>query len=140
MNKVSLTGRIANDMEIKKTKNAKSILEFNIAVSRDRKNESGTYGVDFIRVACWEQRADFLNTYASKGTLIGLTGRIETNSYVNKEGQKVTQTYIQAEQVEILRQPNEKTEVKEQPKAKEPENDNFGGTSYGFEQEDLPFY
>lgn len=135
MNKVSITGRIANDLDIRKTQSNKSILEVSVAVSRERKNEDGKYPADFINVHLWEQKAEFLNNYAKKGTTIGITGRLETNNYVNKNGQRVYQVYILAESVEILNQPKEKESDETSV-----DSSKFGGTNLGFEQDDLPFY
>jgi len=112
VNKVSLTGRIANDLELKRTTTDKSVMEFNLAVKRDRKNASGEYPTDFIRVSAWEHNAEFLSKYARKGTMVGVTGRLETNSYDNKEGKKVTTTFITAETVEILAKPQEPKETR----------------------------
>ena len=137
MNKVQITGRIANELDIRKTQSNKSVLEISVAVNRERKDESGKYPADFIRVICWEQRAEFLNSYAKKGTLIGVSGRIETSNFVNRDGQKVYTTFITAEQVEILNQPKE-----ESPKE---DTSMFGGSRDGLadnivEDKDLPFY
>ena len=149
MNNVNLTGRIANNLDLRKTNSNKSVLELSIAVSRDRKDQNGNYPVDFLRVYCWEQKAEFLSKYAQKGTLIGVSGRIETSSYQDKNGNRVYQTYITATNVEILKQPESKEQPKEQPQNNvQPEqvpttNDNvydkFGGNSYGFDTDDLPF-
>ena len=105
MNKVCLTGRITKDLDIRKTQSGKSVLEFHIAIQRDRKNQNGEYLVDFIKVICWEQKADYLNSYAKKGTMVGVVGRIETNVFQNQEGKKVLDVFIQAENVEIINQP-----------------------------------
>lgn len=130
MNKAQLIGRISNDLEIRKTNSNKSILDINLAVKRDKEK------TDFIRVVCWEQRADYLNSYAKKGTLIAVVGRIETNTY-EKNGNKVYTTYITAEQVEILNQPKDKQVDEDTSK--------FGGSRSEavnsiIEPQDLPFY
>lgn len=130
MNIAELIGRISNDLEIRKTNSNKSILDINLAVKRDKEK------TDFIRVVCWEQRADYLNSYAKKGTLIAVVGRIETDTY-EKNGNKVYTTYITAEQVEILNQPKDK-QVDE-------DTNNFGGSRSEavnsiVEPQDLPFY
>lgn len=101
MNRAIIIGRISNDLELKKTLNNKSVLEFDVAVKKERKNDNGTYDADFIRVVCWEQKADFLSSYGKKGTLVGVSGRLETSSY-EKDGRKVYKTYITADSVEIL--------------------------------------
>ena len=110
MNKVSLTGRLTTDVELRKTATNKSVSKFSIAVDKDRKDADGNRGVDFIRVVAWESKADFLNNYAKKGTLLGVTGRVETNKYTGRDGVERTEVYVRAEQVEILKQPAEKTE------------------------------
>lgn len=105
MNKVSLTGRIANDLDLRKTKSNLSILSLNLAVRSNRKDDKGEYKTDFIRVRVWQQSAEYLNSYAGKGVLIGVSGRIETDSY-EKNGTTVYETYVVAEQVEILNKPD----------------------------------
>lgn len=128
MNNVNITGRISNDFELRKTNNNKSLLELSIAVNRERKGE-----VDFFKTVLWETKADYINSYAKKGTLIGVSGKLETNSYINKDGNKVYQTYILAEKVEILRQPADKNNEN---------NNNFGGNrsdSYKSIIDDLDF-
>lgn len=141
MNKILVTGRITNNLEIRKTQTNKSVVQFDLAVSRERKDDTGKYPVDYIRVNCWEQKAEFLSNYAGKGTLVGVTGRLETNSYVDKEGRKIKVTFILAESVEILRQPQEKTETTVDTKETElDDNGIFGGNNYGFTQDELPFY
>lgn len=102
MNKVNLTGRIANDLDMRMTQSGKAVLSFNIAVKKETKDENGNYQADFFRITAWEQCAKFLEKYAQKGTLIGVSGKLETNSYTNKYGNNVTDTYIKADQVEIL--------------------------------------
>lgn len=141
MNKVIITGRIANDLEIRKTPNNKSVLDLRIAVSRDYKDAEGNYPADFIKAVCWEQKADFISKYAQKGTMIGVSGRIQVNVYDDKNGQRVYDTYIQAEQVEILSQPREKEQPKEivqEPVRQEPIR--LGTETIVIDQDELPFY
>lgn len=140
MNKVIVTGRIANDIELEKTQSGTSRLNFNLAIKRDRKNQNGETVTDFIRICCWTQNAEYLSKYAKKGTKIGVSGRIETNNYTDLEGKKIYSTYITAESVEILNQP------------KEPEFDakedvhKLGGSrsdlanSVDLDSDNLPFY
>lgn len=109
MNKVILTGRITQDLEVRMTQSGSKVLSFSIAVKRETKDQNGEYPVDFIDVTCWEQKAEFLDRYASKGTLIGVCGRMETNTYQNQQGQKVKSTRVKADQVEILSIPKKET-------------------------------
>lgn len=120
MNKVSLTGRIANDLNLRKTRDGVSVLAFNLAVKRPYKKDT----TDFIKVSCFRQNADYLNQYAKKGTLIGVTGILMTNSYTNRDGNNVTSTEVAAEEVEIL-------ESKKQ--------DMMDTTGFEVDEDDLPF-
>lgn len=101
MNKVIFTGRIANDLEVKVTPSNKHVLEFDLAVRKTKEKSS------FFKVQCWEARADYLQSYATKGTLIGVVGTLEENRYVNKEQKTVKDIYVLVENVEILSSPKQ---------------------------------
>lgn len=134
MNRVCLTGRIANDLELRKTQSGKSFLDFGLAVRRDRKDANGEYQADFFRVSVWEHNAEYLNNYAKKGTQIAVMGRLSTNTFEGKDG-KVTYTFVTADGVEILSYPKNKEDTS-----------NFGGKasksgeSLSLQPDDLPFY
>lgn len=134
MNKVCLVGRISTELEIKKTSTGKSLLDFNLAVKRDYKNDEGKYDADFIHIKAWGGSADYLAKYGMKGSLIEVAGKIVVNEYQNSEGKKVTSVYVQVDGTEILAQPQEK------------KKDNFGGIasksseSVDISPDELPFY
>lgn len=106
MNKVCLTGRIANDLDMRQTINGKSVMDISVAVD-DGKNAKGEKVASFIPVTVWNGSAEYLNNYAHKGTLISVAGRIKVDSY-EQDGQKRKKVYVTAENVEILAQPQEK--------------------------------
>lgn len=140
MNKITLTGRITDALELKKTTNDKSVIEFTIAVTRPFKREEA----DFIRVQLWNQNADFLAQYARKGTLIGVEGNLRVDQY-EKDGNKHYKTYVQGERCEILSQPAEKKETKpvetSEPVQTITREQGMGGTTFdGISPDDLPFY
>lgn len=132
MNKVCLTGRISTELEIKKTSTGKSLLDFNLAVKRDYKNEEGKYDADFIHIKAWGGSADFLGRYAMKGSLIEVSGKIVVNEYQNSEGKKVTSVYVQTDSTEILSQPQKKDNF-ERIESKSSE-------SVDISPDELPFY
>lgn len=85
MNSVNLIGRMTKDPELKeygKGKNAGSVVRFTLAVQRDRDN------ADFISCVAFGGTAELIDTYFSKGTLFGVSGRIQTGSYEDKDGNK----------------------------------------------------
>lgn len=110
MNRVELSGKIANDIELRKTATNKSVVNFALAVKKNTKNENGEREVDFIDVIVWEQSAEYLNNYACKGATIEVEGRLSVQSYTDKNGVKRRNQPVIAEHVEILRMPERKTE------------------------------
>jgi len=103
MNLVCLTGRITKDLVIEKVGSSGiSKAAFNIAVERDFKNSEGKKDADFPRIIVWKQAADYLAKYAGKGTLIEVTGKIQTGSYKDKNGQAVFTMDVVANHVQIL--------------------------------------
>lgn len=101
MNNVSLVGRLTRDPEVRYTDGGLSIARINIAVDRKFKKE-GEQTADFIGCIAFGKTAEFIEKYFSKGQRIGLTGRIQTGSYDNKDGQKVYTTDVVVENVEFV--------------------------------------
>lgn len=85
MNNVSLLGRIATDLELKRTQNNKASLSFTIAVDR---YSSGNKSTDFIRCTAWGKTAENIAKYFSKGSTIAVNGSIHTGNYTDKNGIK----------------------------------------------------
>lgn len=104
MNKVELVGGIVRDPEIRYTtgENAMAIARFTIACQRRFKNSEGNYEADFISCQAFGKTAEFIEKYFKKGSKIGITGRIQTGSYTNKEGQKVYTTDVVVDEVEFV--------------------------------------
>lgn len=96
MNNVSLIGRLTKDVELKKTPNGKSVVQFTLAVTRT-KDES-----DFISCVAWNTTADSMNQFLHKGSLIGLTGSIQTRYYDNKKGERVYITEVLVNRIYFL--------------------------------------
>lgn len=99
LNNVVLVGRLTKEPELRKTASGTSMLRFTIAVDRMKKED----GADFIQCTAWRQNADFLANYASKGTMVGVTGHIKTGSYDDRTtGKKVFTTEVECDRVTIL--------------------------------------
>ena len=104
MNKVQLVGRLTRDPEIRYSQgeNATATARFSVAVNRRFKNSEGNYDADFINCIAFGKSAEFVEKYFKKGMAIGLTGRIQTGSYTNKDGQKVYTTDVVVEETEFV--------------------------------------
>ena len=104
MNKVMLVGRLTRDPELRYStgENATATARFSVAVNRRFKNSEGNYDADFINCVAFGKSAEFVEKYFKKGMAIGLTGRIQTGSYTNKDGQKVYTTDVVVEETEFV--------------------------------------
>ena len=111
MNKVVIIGRFTRDPEVKYTtgENATATARFSLAVNRRFKNKEGNYDADFINCVAFGKTAEFIEKYFTKGMAIGITGRIQTGSYTNKEGQKVYTTDVVVEETEFVESKNKDT-------------------------------
>lgn len=107
MNKAEFVGRLTRDVEVRTTESGTVTARFTIAVSRKFKNAEGVYEADFINCVAFGKTAEFLDKYFSKGSMIGVTGRIQTGSYINKDGQKVYTTDLVVEECEFVTSKND---------------------------------
>lgn len=99
MNKVILMGRLTKDPDIR-GEGTNLIAKYTLAVDRRyfRDEENKT---DFINCVVFGKGAEFAEKYLYKGTKIAITGRIQTGSYTNKDGQKVYTTDVIVEEQEF---------------------------------------
>lgn len=102
INNVVLVGRLTRDPELKFTPNGAAVVTFTLAVNRNFTNQSGQREADFINCVIWRKPAETLANYAKKGTLLGVTGRIQTRSYDNPQGQRVYVTEVVAETFQLM--------------------------------------
>lgn len=100
MNKVILMGRITKDVDSRGDGN-NMVARYSLAVDRRFKNKDGEYDTDFINIVAFGKSAEFASKYFAKGTKVVITGRIQTGSYTNKDGQKVYTTDVVAEDQEF---------------------------------------
>ena len=107
MNKVILMGRLTRDPEVRYTQgeNSMAIARYTLAVdrrfTRSRDNSGDQQTADFISCVAFGKSGEFVEKYCHKGTKLVVTGRIQTGSYTNKEGQKVYTTEVVAEDQEF---------------------------------------
>lgn len=102
MNKVILMGRLTRDPEVRygAGENSTAVARYTIAVDRRFKRD-GEQSADFISCVTFGRNAEFAEKYLRQGTKIVLTGRIQTGSYTNRDGQKVYTTDIVVEEQEF---------------------------------------
>ena len=102
MNKVILMGRLCADPEVRyaQNQNQTAIARYRLAVDR-RFHRDGDATADFISCVAFGKAAEFAEKYLRQGTKIAITGRIQTGSYTNKDGQKVYTTDVIVEDQEF---------------------------------------
>lgn len=104
MNKVILMGRLTRDPEVRYTQgdNGMAVARYTLAVDRRQSRNSGEeQTADFISCVAFGKSGEFAERYLQKGTKIAVTGRIQTGSYTNKDGQKVYTTDVVVEEHEF---------------------------------------
>ena len=104
MNKVILMGRLTRDPEVRYSQgeNSTAIARYTLAVDRRfRRNNDGEQTADFIGCVAFGRSAEFAEKYFRQGLKVIVTGRIQTGSYTNKDGQRVYTTDVVVENQEF---------------------------------------
>lgn len=137
INNVTLVGRLTRDPELRYTPSNIAITTFNMAVNRNFKNQAGDREADFINCMIWRQQAENLASWAKKSALIGITGRIQTRSYDNQQGQRVYVTEVVADTFQLL---EKRDNTANQSNIEDQMPASFGATNpLDISDDDLPF-
>ena len=107
MNKVILIGRLTKDPEVR-TSGETMIARYTLAVGR--RVAKGEKATDFISCVAFTRKAEFAEKYLHKGSKIAITGRIQTGSYTNREGQKIYTTDVVVEDNEFVEKKQSETQ------------------------------
>lgn len=102
MNNVNLVGRLTKAIDLRYTQNGVAYGSFTIAVNRRFKNQNGEREADFINCVIWKKSAENLANFTNKGSLIGVSGAIQTRNYDNQQGQRVYVTEVLVENFDLL--------------------------------------
>ena len=146
MNKVILMGRLTRDPEVRYSSgdNQMAIARYSLAVDRRGRRE-GNYGqhADFINCVAFGRAGEFAEKYFHKGIKVLVTGRIQTGSYTNKDGQKVYTTDVVVEECEFAESKNAAGEnsgftPSDRPSPSSAAGDGFMNIPDGIDEE-LPF-
>jgi len=102
LNRVVLVGRLTKDPDLRYTANGVAVANFTIAVNRPFSNQQGEREADFINCVVWRRPAENLANFMSKGSLIGVDGRVQTRNFEGQDGKRVFVTEIVADSVQFL--------------------------------------
>ena len=153
INNVVLVGRLTKDIDLRKTSSNVSTCTFTLACDKKFKpSQEGAPTADFISCVAWRQSADFLASYASKGSIVAVEGSIQTRNYDGQDGRKVYVTEVLCDRVRLIGGNRNNATVNQAPSTNqtftpsvEPSFDNmddsFSNTpSLDISSDDLPFY
>ena len=120
LNNIILQGRLTRDPEMQATANGVSRSTFALACEQDYKNPNGERDTDFFDVVAWRNTADFVQRYFTKGQMIVVRGRLQTQQWTAQDGSKRKTVQIVAENVYFCGKENSNTsQAEEQPAAVE---------------------
>lgn len=101
-NQVMLVGRLTKDPDLRYTSTGAAVAHVTLAVNRSFKNASGEIEADYVNCTLWRKTAENTALYCQKGSLVDVSGRIQTRSYENAEGVNVYVTEVLADTVRFM--------------------------------------
>lgn len=113
INQVTLVGRLTKDPELKITTEGTPVTNVILAVNRHYRNHNGEFDTDFVSCTIWRKAAENTSAYCKKGSVVGITGRIQTRQYNNQEGKRIYVTEVVAESIRFLSTKPRQEPVKE---------------------------
>ncbi|HAH74804.1 single-strand binding protein [Kandleria vitulina] len=126
MNRVVIVGRMTRDPELRRTGNGTAVTSFTLALNRNYNSADGQQA-DFIPVVVWNKAAENVAQYCSKGSLVGVDGRLRSRSYDNAQGQRVFVVEVQADSVQFLETKASRERYQQNHENAVPQNNFYGG-------------
>ena len=149
MNRVILMGRLTRDPDVRYSQGANgsmAVARYTLAVDRRRARTEGgnEQTADFISCVAFGRAGEFAEKYLHQGTKLVVSGRIQTGSYTNKDGQKVYTTDVVVDDQEFAESKSSaaSSEAAYTPSRPQPSaevGDGFMNIPDGVEDEGLPF-
>lgn len=139
MNKVILIGRLTKDVELRYTQtNNTAVASFSLAVNRKFVKTGEERQADFFNIIAWNKLAENISKYLFKGNQVAISGRLETRSWDDPNGQKHYVTEVIAEEVDFIESKNKQNNeaILNSPT---PINKNDDTSDFICNGDDLPF-
>lgn len=99
MNQIGLVGHLTKDPNLRQLSSSKIQASFVLAINRNFRNSHGTVDADYLLCIAWGKLAQRIAKYCGKGSLIGINGRLQSRSYVNKDNNRIFTMEVVAEDV-----------------------------------------
>ena len=139
MNKVILIGRLTKDVELRYTQtNNTAVASFSLAVNRKFVKPGEERQADFFNIIAWNKLAENISKYLFKGNQVAISGRLETRSWDDPNGQKHYVTEVIAEEIDFIGSKNKQNNeaILNSPT---PKNKNDDTSDFICNGDDLPF-
>lgn len=101
INRVVMVGRMTRDPELRRTGSGAAVASFTLALNRNYNSADGQQA-DYISCVVWNKVAENVAQYCSKGSLVGVEGRLRSRTYDNAQGQRVYVTEVVCDSVQFL--------------------------------------
>lgn len=146
-----ITGRLGQEPDLSYTHGGTPVINLSVASNRQKKNGEGekVSVADWYRITVFGRDAEIISQYAMKGSALSFNGRLQTDSYTDREGQQRTSTFLIADSFEFVPMPkrsDEDTQAGENteagPEATEENKSNKKkrkGTRTETDPDDIPF-
>lgn len=139
MNSVNLIGRLVRDPDLRYTQSGTAVVRFTLAVDRKLSKEKKAQAeqtADFISMTAWGKTAELISNYFSKGSQVGIEGRIQTGSY-EKEGRTIYTTDVVVNSVTFVGSKNNNSGGGNQATSYQEQAEANG--FYPVDNDDIPF-
>jgi single-strand DNA-binding protein len=105
INKVILVGRLGNDPELRYTPSSVPVASFTVATSeewKDRETGEKKERTEWHRITAWRRLGEICGEYLRKGSQVYIEGRLQTDSWEDRDGNKRYTTKIIAQNMQML--------------------------------------
>ena len=99
LNSVTLAGRLTKDPELRYTKSQKPVASFTVACERDFAPTGEEKETDFVDIVAWNKTAEFVHQYFTKGSMVIVTGRLQSREWTDKNDNKRVSWEVVADRV-----------------------------------------
>jgi single-strand DNA-binding protein len=131
VNKAIVVGRLGQDPELRNTKSGTAVCNFSVATNRYKKGgEKGE--TDWHNVTAWDRTAENCKEYLRKGSEVYVEGRMELQTWEDKEGVERQKTVIVAYNVQFMARPKDEQEAPKRERSKKDDNDPWGNDNPPF--------
>lgn len=99
-----LIGRLGQDPTLTYTNGGNPVVNISVASNRQKKDGNGdrVSMVDWFKVTAFGREAEVIAQYATKGSALAFNGRLQTDSYVDREGHQRLSTYLIVDSFEFM--------------------------------------